>query len=481
MKTKQIRGTHNPLSPWELMDHQEVEEIHQLTLRILSEIGVRVDDEEARELLRQAGARVDEDHVAYIEESLVAKALQSVAKETQMYDREGQPAFVLKDDNQVFGGGSDTISTYDRQGRHVDVNLQTVRDFARLQDALPNYDFVMGMGSGMEVEDLFRDGVNFAAMLQNTTKPICFTAQSMGAMEDIVDMCLAVRGSKEALIEKPFTMLYAMPTAPLIHTAEALRGLMLAADYGIPCIYGAAPMKGATGPISMKGSLAVGNAETLSGLVIHQLRRPGAPYVHAMTIGPLQMRTMVNIYNGPESIEIQFAACQMARYYGLPSFVTGGCSDSKMFDVQSASECALSLYTAIAAGGSVVHDVGYLESGLCSSPEQCVLANELIDQLRFLKEGYSKPSMEDLFAEIKEAGIGGNFLMADSTLDQHEQEIWYPDVFDHNNYGEWAARCGISETEVISRRATLLLEEHQPKPLSEELAKRLEQIARHQL
>jgi len=213
MEQKFRRTAGSPLKPWEILSRGQLEQVHRVTLRILSEIGVRVDEPQALELLKAAGVSADSNGVVRIPEALVDRALQSVPHETQMYDRDGNPAFVLRDDLQVFGGGSDTISTYTREGEHIDVSLDTVRSFARLQDALPSYNFVMSMGSGIEVPDLLRDGVNFLTMLENTTKPICFTAQSMGAMQDIVSLCEAVRGSREALIEKPFTMLYAMPDA----------------------------------------------------------------------------------------------------------------------------------------------------------------------------------------------------------------------------------------------------------------------------
>lgn len=479
MKGNYSRATDNVLKPWEILTDEQLNKVHALTLRVLKEVGVRVDEEEALAMLKQAGAQVSADRVVKMDAALIEKALETVPRETQMYDREGKPAFVLKDNNPIFGGGSDTISTYNRNGEHVDVDLETVRSMARLQDALPNYNFVMSMGSGIEVPDLLRDGANFVAMLQNTTKPIVFTAQSMGAMEDIVAVCTKVRGSQQALIEKPFTMLYAMPTAPLIHTVEAIRGLMLAADNGIPCIYGSAPMKGATGPISMLGSLALANAEILSGLVISQLRRPGAPYVHAMTVGPLEMRTMVNIYNGPESMEIQIASCQLARYYGLPSFATAGCSDSKVFDAQSAAEASFSLYTAVAAGASVVHDVGYLESGLCSSPEMCVLADELIDQLRFLKAGFSVVDSDTLFEEIAEVGIGGDYLFSEATADTHQQEIWYPRMFDHRNYPDWLLNSNQDMNAKVKAKADDLLANHKADVLEPALSDALEAIVMH--
>jgi trimethylamine--corrinoid protein Co-methyltransferase len=273
-------------------------------------------------------------------------------------------------------------------------------------------------------------------------------------------------------------MQYAMPTAPLVHTEEALCGLLACAEAGIPLVYSAAPMLGGTGPVTLTGSLLVANAEMLSGLVIHQLCAPGAPFLHGPIVGPLQMRTMVNLYCGPQSLLGFAAAAQLSRYYHLPAFSLAGASDAKVFDQQASAEAAMTLLSCALAGATLIHDVGYLESGLCASPEQLVWANEIIAQVRVILRGLEVSEESMLIADIAEVGPGGSFLNQESTLTRYRQEIWHGDLSDQDIYENWQ-QAGAQDTGTrVRARLRQLLAEHTPLPLDEAVHAAVWNIAR---
>ncbi len=466
------------LPAWEPLEKPDIERLHAATVELLETTGVRVLSARALDLLKPAGCAVDSDGTVRIPERLIRAALDSVPRQIEVFGRDGDPAMTLRDGVSYFGGGSDTVARLDHiTCERCPTSLDSVREFVRVMDALPGYDFVMSMGTAFEIEPELRDSAHFLAMLQNTCKPILFTAQTGEAMARIARMCEAFRGGIEQFRASPMCVLYAMPTAPLIHTGEALEGLITASEMGMPVIYGSAPMKGATGPITTAGTLLLSNAEILSGMVIHQLAHSGSPFVYAATLGPLELRTMVNIYNGPECMHMQAASTQLGRFYGLPTFATAGCSDSKAFDQQAAAECALSLNTAVIAGASVVHDVGYLESGLCSSLQMCVLADELIGKLRFLARGINIGPGDLLVGDIIKAGIGGEYLTFDSTAERHLDEIWYPSLFSHQSHDQWQASGSADTAERIGAKLSEILAAPPIDPLPPDLLRSLEEIA----
>lgn len=464
---------------WTMLSDGDIAGIHAATLEIMLDPGVAVYDDEALALLKRAGASC-EGATVKIPQELLQRALDTAPSSVTVYDRNGGEAMRLEQGYSYFGPGSDTTFTLDAAtGERRAADLHTIRSFARLADALPNIDFTMSMGIAPETGARHADRNHFLAMVENTSKPVAFTAQTPEAMDGIVRMCQAVAGSRDAFAGKPFAVLYAMPTAPLMHTREALRALMAAADAGLPCVYASGAMKGATGPVTNAGILASSNAEMLTGLVIHQLRSPGAPFVYGATLGPLEMKTTVNIYCGPESMQMQVACLQLGRFYNLPTFATAGCSDAKLFDQQAAAEISLSLMTAALAGGNLIHDVGYLESGNCSSHEALVFADEMIGQMRYLLNGFSVDGESLAVGAVRRVGIGGNYLADEHTLEHYREAAWYPPaLIDHRNHSAWLDAGGADLGRKARARASALLANHSSEPLPADTAERIRLIAR---
>ncbi len=461
------------LSFWDVLTEAQVRKLHADTLVVLEHSGVEVHEERSREVLAKAGAVVEDARVR-IQASLVEQALSTAPKEIMICDREGEPAMRLAAGCSYFGTGSDTTWIVDPEtGERRRTDLDSIRMTTRLTDALPNLDFAMSMGTAPEIAPELADQHHFAAMVESTTKPIMFTVQSERAAQDIAAMCGVVCGDADAFRKRPFAMLYAMPTAPLYHTAEALSALLVCADAGIPAVYSSAPQYGATGPITIAGSLVVANAEMLSGLVIQQLHRPGAPFIHGPIVGPLDMRTMVNNYCGPAANLGLVAGAQLGRHYGLPVFGVGGSSDSKLFDQQAASEASMQLVMSALAGVNLIHDVGYLESGMTASPEAMTYMNEMIDQVRFILRGVAVSDEANLLSDIAEVGPRGSFLTRDSTLDNFREAMWMGPLTDRRRYEEWAESGSMDAGARTRALALELLREHEPRSLDQSTRERL--------
>ena len=260
-------------------------DIYVAVLDILGKVGMQVDHEEARAMLLDAGCTLTSGERVLMPRHLVEQARLSALSVVDVYDRSGEAAMELGGYNSYFGTGSDLMSTYDLEtGEHRPSVLEDVRRAARLCDALPNLDFVMSSAHPTDRDPHQSYLLSFQAMMENSTKPLVMTAENRGDLEVMIAIARELRGGTEQLRGKPYFLVYLEPTSPLIHPQDSIEKLLLCADAGVPAIYSPAPLAGATAPITVAGHTAQGVAESLFGMVLHQLRKPGAPFLFGMAL-----------------------------------------------------------------------------------------------------------------------------------------------------------------------------------------------------
>ena len=351
-----------------------------------------------------------------------------------LYSRTGELRLELAGFNTYFGTGSDLPNTIDlvSSERRPSV-LADVKAYARLCDCLENLDFVMSMAQASDVPMRTSDRHSFLAMMENTVKPMVYTVWDTAGLEDIVRMAELVAGGTDRLAEKPFMLAYLEPTSPLVHSEEVLAKMFALADKGLPFVYAPGPIEGASAPVTSAGSLAMANAECLSGLAIAQLRHPGTPVVFGSGSGPLDMKTTVGTYSSPEFMHHCLGMAELAHHrYKLPVWGFSGCSDSKLPDIQAGIDSALWILWTALSGANLVHDLGYIEAGLTGSFEMVVVAEEIVSYVRRLMSGIEVSPSTLAVDVIDEVGPGGNFLSTAHTL-QHFRSVWQPSLFDRNN------------------------------------------------
>lgn len=449
-----------------MLDREDSLRIHQASCAILRHTGVRVFNEEGLRLYREAGAVV-EDALVRIPPSLVEWALASAPRAFDLYRRgTGEVAIRLDGQGVYFGPGSDTLRYLDpRSGQRRDWQLADVADCLRVCDALPQIDFVMSIGIPRDVPGDRHYRYQFAEMLRNTTKPIVFVCNDRGDIEAVAALAAAAAGGMENLQRYPNLLLYSEPTTPLQHGREAIDKLLFMAEHALPVTHSPAPMIGGTAPVTLAGAVALGNAEMLSGLVLQQIKRQGAPFLYGHGVHHLDMKEMISVYGAPEFQLARIMAAEMGRFYGLPVWGYAGHSDSKVLDEQAAIDAQFSVQVALLAGTNLNHDVGYLEAGLANSPEYMVLTNEIIAQARSFAAGVSLDDDSLALDVIHEVGPGGQFISHEHTL-SHWQELWVPKLFDRTRLDRWQAQ-GSKDASTRTRDLTVaLMDEHQPVPLS---------------
>ena len=444
--------------------------VHEATLRVLEETGTEVRHERARELLARAGARVEGTRVR-LPRALVEEALKKAPASCEVRARGDDRLLdlTLDVDHVYYGTGSDCLYVCDPDsGERRRVRMADVEGMAALSDKLPNIDFVMSMGLPEDVPMAVDDLSAVAAMLKGTQKPLLVATRDARPYEAMLEMCALAGESRSFAI-------YAMPTPPLMHDFEGMDKLMRCAELGIPLIYAPAPNAGATAPASIPGVIVVGNAEVLAGLVVHQLVNGGAPFVYGCGVGRMNMRTAVDIYNAPECFSGHQAQADLARWYGLPSFAYAGHSDAKVFDGQWAAEAALATMLGALSRATLLHDVGYLESGLQSSYETIVAGDELIKYAK----AYMRPLPTDdeslAVGEISEVGPGGNFLARPHTR-RHFRDFWQTDLFNEEVWDRWLAGGGTTFQERCKARAAELRSAARAFALSDEVLGKMDEI-----
>ena len=416
------------------LDETGCKAVHAATLEVLEKTGVEVQHERALALLAKAGAQVEGTRVR-IPAGLVDDALAAVPRSVPLTSRSGAGGLTLEAGPVYYGTGSDCLYLLGSGAKdRRPVSLADVEELAALQEKLPNIDFVMSMAHPHELSAEFAPVAQFAAMLRGTSKPLIMVPELAADLDLFYEMA-AVCGAADSWA------VYAMPTPPLVHGEHSAARLVRCAKLGVPMVYATALLQGATAPASRAGCLVLTNAEMLSGLVIAQLAKPGAPFVYGVAQGAMNARTAHVLYCAPEEMAVQQASADLARYYGLPTFGYGGCSDSLMLDEQWAFEAGMTLLTAAQAGVTLLHDIGYIASGTGSSYESVVVMDELVGWVKAYLDGVTIDAEALAVDEIAAAGPGGTHLARKYTR-RHVRDYVMPQLISQDQYDAWASAGG---------------------------------------
>ena len=460
---------------FQVLSQDKCELIHLSTLEVLRRTGVAVKEARAIEIMKKRGCVVDGERVR-IPAHLIEWALGCNPPRVALCDRNGAPAMYLEGTNAYFGTGSDTpfIVDYKTQERRK-VVLEDIENTARLVDCLDEISFHMCMGIASDVNPDIADIHHFEAMVNNTEKPVVYTAWNLDNLKTIIQMAEIVAGGEEQLRNSPFLALYTEPISPLILAEESTQKLMFMAEKSLPVVFTPAVIMGASGPLTVAGSLIQGNAEILAGYVLANLIKRGTPFIYGGGIIPMDMSSARALYAGPEGMLGETALVDMARYYRLPAFTVAGCSDSNIFDHQASLEGAMWTLLSVINGGNLIHDVGYIDNGLTACYEQIVVTNELIGMIRHLTQGLEVNEETMALDLINEVGPGGEYLTSAHTL-KHFRKNWFPDLISRVPYENWAAAGKKDLATRAKERVRHILETHTPKPLDESVKTELKRI-----
>jgi trimethylamine--corrinoid protein Co-methyltransferase len=458
-----------------VINDYQIQQIHQATLEVLERTGIQIAYPQALEILHGAGARVDGDRVR-IPSWLVEDALHKAPARIVLGDRKGQRKVYVEGNKSWFGPSLDCVDYLDpltnERRRFVSDDCRVT---ATLADALSNYSWVMTIGMADDVDPDIADRVIAKQVFKYTEKPLVFCCKDGNSLKDIYEMAVLIAGSKENFEQAPTIVQYSEPISPLLYYDPAVEKIIFCAENNIPQINFPAPQLGSTGPATFAGNIVQGSAESLSGLVLAQLVKSGAPFIYGAFTTVMDMRTTIFSYGAPEISLMKAAMSQMAQFYQLPFFGTAGASDAKFPDTQAGVEATFSLLSAALIGANLVHDAGsWLDHGSLSSPAFMVLVNEILYMIKQYMQGISVDDESLAIELIDKIGPGGHYLHEDHTM-AHFKDIWYSDIFDRKVFDVWLEEGGAKFDQRLQEKTKALMK-HQPDPLQDKVLKEIEKM-----
>jgi len=465
---------------YRLLTKTQINRLHTATLEILETMGVRVEHDGARRMLADAGCILAENGNVCIPGLLVENALRSAPSQITVYNRHGEAALRLENRRIHFGMGTDLAKMYDlKTGCLRASTLKDVQIAVHIADALPEIDFIASYAIPTDSPPNLIYVDAFKSLLENSTNPIFFTATGLEDLAFIRDMAATVVGGTNNLRQKPFWIHYAEPLSPLTHTTSAINKLLFCADNHIPITYTPGVMSGATAPITLAGALAQGNAEALSGIVIHQLRSPGAPIISGIGMAIMDMVQATCIYGGPEYRLALSACADLYHHYQIPMWGTAGVTDANCLDQQAGMEWGISLMLNAMSGANLIHDIGYMGQGTIGHPAALVVCDEIISYVKRFMRGFDLDDVHLDLDSIRKVGAGGSYLTTRQTAQFFRSEHWYPSLCNRKPVGIWEKGGAKSMVTVAVEKSREILRGHCPEPLPESVQQELDSIRSH--
>lgn len=418
---------------------RDIENVHETSIRILTEVGFEISYPPALELLQKHGATIDYNkNRVFLKREIISRFIKQAPAEFTFYGLEKGKEIVLGGKRVHFGTGGKALYVLDQKRKRRPAVLQDIENFGRLADELEHVDFFIVPTHPHDVNINSIDINEFYYALRSTGKPVMGGVFSREGLEKVLEMSALIAGGPEELHKRPFVGFITAITSPLKMEDDRAEILFETARHGLPLVISTAPIAGATSPVTLAGTLALQNAEALVGVILSQLVNPGTPVFYSAVPCTMDMRSGSFLMGSIESGLMNAAITQMAHYYRLPCYVTVGVADSKVPDAQAAHETATTCMLAALAGGNFIHQAfGFLDGALTISYGQFVIDNDIVGSCLRTLRGIETNTKTLAFDVIADVGPGGNFLAQKHTVEYMRTESYTPRVRNRQDYETW--------------------------------------------
>ena len=466
------RQKKNPFQPMSIFSVDEIESIHEASLKVLCDTGMDIQSPRAVEILKRGGASVDSDgRRVRFEPGFIMEKIATTPSEFTLHGRNKE--------RHVHVGGQSIINTMVSSAPNVsDLDrgriLGDFEDYTNLIKLGEMLNTVHAFG-GYPVEPCDLDvsvrhlkAVSAAARL--TTKPLFGYAIGSERMLDVIEIVRISRGiNKETLLKEPSITTVVNANSPLVYDKALLEGAIEMAEHNQPVIYTPFTLAGAMAPITVAGALVQQNAEALAGLAFHQCVKPGAPAMYGSFTSNVDMKSGSPAFGTPEYTQATIASGQLARKYKIPLRASNA-NASNAPDEQSVYESQMSLWACLLGQVNfILHGHGWIEGGLCASYEKVILDAEMNQMM----EAFLQPAIvnkDTLGVEaIAEVGPANHFFAAQQTLDRYETEHYNPMLSDWRNFESWRDAGSETATQRANKIWKQLLEEYAEPKLKPEV------------
>lgn len=464
---------------FKILSDELLNQVVEEAFLLLMDPGVRVHNNEALDLLVEAGAKVDKDsQIARLDEQLVQRCLASAPNEFFLYDFNGNPAVHYGGDSVQFDPGSAAITVLDRQTQKQRQPLTAdFVDFVKLVEMLPQLDAQSTAMICADVPEEIGDLYRLYIALNFIHKPIVTGAFRKDTWWTMKELLAARVGDERELAKKPVAIFDVCPSPPLLWSDLTCQNLIDCARAMIPAELVSMPLAGATAPVTLAGAVVQHTAECMSGVVIHQLAKEGAPIVWGGSPSVFDMRQGTTPMGAVGTWMIDCAYSQVGKSMQLPTHAYLGMTDAKVVDAQAGLEAAGGTVLAALAGINMVSGAGMMDFESCQSFEKLVIDAEIIGMAKRLLGGIV--AREDSLAVdiMRELGHRADYLSHPQTLKWFEQEFYIPsNVIDRGSVDAWRRAGSMSAEQRSAGRVDELLRTYTPVEISEEIRAEMRSI-----
>lgn len=444
----------HPFTPQRVFSDDEVEALHRNALRILRELGIRVLLPEARDRLRAAGALVDDDSwIVRIGEDIVDEALATAPRSITVKGAHPGKDLRLEPGRLAFKAGAGCPNVFDRIRGRRPGDLVSFTDIMKLTQ---HFDVLHMQGASLEPQDVPIHLRHYATMRVQLTlgdKAPWVFCRGRNQLAQAFEMIRIMHGLSETEFRAtPWCTTVVNSNSPRQLDNPMAQGIIDFALNGQVCMITPFCLLGAMAPVTVAGALSLQHAESLFGITLSQVTKPGAPVLYGNFASNVDMKSGSPTFGTPEHIKATLGSGQLARRIGLPWRSSVG-SGSNVADAQGAHETELSGWSTLLAGASaVMHSAGWLEGGLTFGFEKMITDLEMVQTFAELCQPTTAGEADMAFEAIAGVQPGGHFFAAEHTMERYRSAFYEPLVADRSNYGQWLEGGSLT----ADQRATLV-------------------------
>lgn len=465
---------------FEVLSAAEIKAIHNASMTVLSEVGIQVEYGKARDLFRQAGAKVDEEKkTVFIPESLVQWAVEQAPGAFHLYGRDGAFSMPVGGDTVQFAGlGTPTRIIDPENGAYRET---TLADMVRHIQLIDTCEYIHNSQMDIWPNDIPMTTIHTRSISEWarwSRKPYGMGCYGYLPTLDMMRLMAIAVGGKEELRRRPRFLAICSVMSPLKMAAMQAEGLLICADYGQPAAVSPEGIAGATTPVTLAGLLVQENANILAHITMAQIYRPGAPVLYGTVSTIANMRYGTVALGSVETGIITAASAQLARHYGLPCRSVGGATESKLEDAQAGSERTATLAAAVLAGVNLITCGGTLDGTMLESDAMLLLDDELCGALKRMARGIEVTPESMALDLIRQVNFTGNYLQEEHTAANYRREHYLPRLANRDPYENWLQGGKKSALDKARQRVLDLAAKASPYPLDPGLEKEMDDFCR---
>ena len=466
-------------SSFEMLSKDDVKTIHAAAAKVLEEVGFKIHNDEALEILKEADAKVDfEDKHACIPGDLVEKALAGPPSTFKLYDREGTKPIEIGGENVWFAPGTTSINRLDHEtGERRLAVSKDCEGHARLVDALEHMALQCTSLVPSDVPNEIKDWYRLYINIINSVKPHFTGPFTREGFYDIKRILEAVAGGKRELAKKPRAYICVETSSPLRIGEIPCQALIECSRASIPVEIRFLGGLGSLAPVTLAGSLVQQTAEFLGTLVIHQLVNPGAPVVWCGTPALFDMKYGTPILSAIETAMMEAAMAQIGRLYRIPTGVRTLCSSTKVLDAETGMESGIGLTLASLSGINIIQGPGQMGNANLHSLLKLAIDHEVCGMAYHLKKGLRVDKDTLALDLIGKVGPGGTYFLEKHTREWLRKELYLPsEIIDRKTMPQWKRGGSQDVVERAREHVESVLAEHQPTPMDPDIRKDLDDV-----